>query len=188
MKLYVKNMVCDRCKMVVKAELAALGLHATAVELGEVTLTENALTPAQLKAVDKRLQGIGFELLRDRQSQTVERIKTAIIELIHRDNDDSPVKHSEYISQQVGKDYPYLSKLFSDSEGTTIEQYAILQKIEKVKELLAYGEQTLSEIAYQLGYSSVAALSAQFKKVMGVTPTTWKAGDVDRTTLDKVGK
>lgn len=187
-KLFIKNMVCDRCKMVVKAELEGLGLHPTSVDLGVVSFTEDELTKAQTAAAKERLQAVGFELLEDRKRQLVEAIKTAVIELIHRDNDETKLKHSEYIAQRLRYDYPYLSKLFSDAEGITIEQYTIQQKIERVKELLAYGEQTLSEIAWQLGYSSVAALSAQFKKVVGVTPSDWKAGDGDRKTLDKVGK
>ena len=180
-------MVCDRCKMVVQSELEQLGLHPTAVELGVIDLAEEALTPAQSATAKERLQSVGFELLEDRKSQLVEAIKTTVIELIHRDNDDTKLKHSEYIAQRLHYDYPYLSKLFSDVVGTTIEQYIIQQKIERVKELLAYGELTLSEIAWQLGYSSVAALSAQFKKVVGLTPTDWKAGNGERKELDKVG-
>lgn len=187
-KLYVKNMVCDRCKMAVESELKRLKLHPKSVELGVIELVEDELTEAQATAAKSRLEDLGFELLEDRKSQTIEAIKTAVIELIHRDNDETKLKHSEYIAQKLHYDYPYLSKLFSDAEGTTIEQYTILQKIERVKELLAYGELTLSEIAYQLGYSSVAALSGQFKKVMGITPSAWKAGEADRKSLDEVGK
>lgn len=187
-KLYVKNMVCDRCRMAVQSELKGLNLHPTSVELGVIELAEDELTEAQATAAKSRLQDLGFELLEDRKSQTVEAIKTAVIELIHRDNDEPKLKHSEYLAQKLHYDYPYLSKLFSDAEGVTIEQYSIQQKIERVKELLAYGELTLSEISYQLGYSSVAALSAQFKKVTGVTPSAYKDGAMDRKTLDKVGK
>ena len=174
--------------MAVRAELEALQLHPLSVELGVIEIGEEQLTEAQAAGAKKRLEAIGFEMLEDRKSQTIEAIKTAVIELIHRDNDETKLKHSEYIAQKLHYDYPYLSKLFSDAEGITIEQYSIQQKIERVKELLAYGELTLSEIAYQLGYSSVAALSGQFKKVVGVTPSAWKAGDADRKTLDKVGK
>ena len=154
-------MVCDRCKMAVESELKRLKLHPTSVELGVIELVEDELTEVQASAAKTRLEDLGFELLEDRKSQTVEAIKTAVIELIHRDNDDTKLKHSEYIAQKLHHDYPYLSKLFSDAERITIEQYSIQQKIERVKELLAYGELTLSEIAYQLGYSSVAALSGQ---------------------------
>ena len=189
MQIFIKNMVCDRCKMVVKAELTKLGLHPVSVELGEVELKEEELSPSQLTNIRHRFGEIGFELLENKERQIVEQIKTAVIELIHRDNDDSPIKHSEYLAQRIGKDYPSLSKLFSEAEVTTIEQYIILQKIEKVKELLAYGELTLSEIAWQMGYSSVAALSTQFKKVVGITPTSYKANaGQGRKTLDKVSQ
>jgi len=187
-KLFIKNMVCDRCKMVVRAGLEELGLHPRSVELGVIELAEDELTAPQTAAAKERLEQVGFELLEDRKRQIVEAIKAVVIELIHRDNDDTKLKHSEYIAGKLNYDYPYLSKLFSDEEGITIEQYTIGQKIERVKELLAYGEQTLSEISYELGYSSVAALSTQFKKVVGVTPSAWKAGGSEgRITLDKVG-
>jgi AraC family transcriptional regulator len=189
MKLYVKNMVCDRCKMVVRTTLEGAGLHPRQVALGEVDLAEDSLTVPQLNDVDGLLKAVGFELLEDKERKIVEAIKTAIIELIHRDNDESPVKHSEYLAQRLGRDYYQLSRLFSESEATTIEQYIILQKIEKVKELLTYGEQTLSDIAFQLGYSSVAALSSQFKKVVGMTPSIFKEqGNAKRKALDKVAK
>ncbi len=179
-------MVCDRCKMVVKSELEALAVYPESVELGVVHIKEE-LTETQIASIDKRLSAVGFELLDTRKKKTVEKIKTAIIELVHYETDDHHVKHSEYLTGQLGKDYPSLSKLFSEKEGITIEQYVIQQKIERVKELLTYGELTLSEIAWQMGYSSVAALSAQFKKVMGVTPSAWKVVAGDRKTLDNVG-
>lgn len=189
MKLYIKNMVCDRCKMVVRAELERLGLHPTSVALGEIALQEDTIGPEQTAAIQSRLQHIGFDLIESRKHRITEQVKTIIIELIHRDNDDTRVKHSEYIARQIGMDYAYLSKLFSEVEGTTIEQYTILQRIEKVKELLTYGELTLSEMAYQLGYSSVAALSSQFKKVVGQTPSAYKAaGSEGRKTLDRVAR
>ena len=189
MKLFVQNMVCDRCKMAVKAELIQLGLHPFSVELGEVDLEEEAISPDKLSSINHRFHEIGFALLEDEESQIVERIKTAVIELVHRDNDASPIKHSEYLAARIGMDYHHLSKAFSETVGTTIEQYIILQKIEKVKELLAYGKQTLSEIAWQMGYSSVAALSTQFKKVVGITPTAFTAaGSEGRKTLDTVEK
>ncbi|MEO6834169.1 MAG: AraC family transcriptional regulator [Chitinophagaceae bacterium] len=188
MNLYIKNMVCDRCIMVVQRELELLDLHPISVELGVIELSESSLTEAQATAATSRLQSLGFELLEDRKSQTIEAIKTAVIELIHQQNDDTRIKHSEYLALTLGLDYPYLSRIFSEEQDTTIEQYIILQKIEKVKELLSYGELTLSEIAWQMGYSSVAALSTQFKKMVGVTPSGYKDGAQDRTTLDKVGK
>jgi len=188
-KLFIKNMVCDRCKMVVKAEISGLGLHPIRVDLGEVDVEESDLSRQQLSDIGTTLGNLGFELIEDRKARVAEQVKTVVIELIHQDNDDIRIKHSEYLAQQIGLDYPYLSKLFSDEEGITIEQYIIQQKIEKVKELLTYGEQTLSDIAYTLGYSSVAALSTQFKKVVGMTPSVWKTADEKgRKELDKVGK
>jgi AraC-like DNA-binding protein len=182
-------MVCDRCKMVVRAELERLGLHPLKVELGQADIAEESIGPVQRSALDKDLHKLGFALIEDSRSKITEQVKAAVIELIHRQNDDSPIKHSEYLAQQTGRDYAYLSKVFSEEESITIEQYIILQKIEKVKELLSYGQQTLSEIAWQLGYSSVAALSAQFKKVVGMTPTAWKAAEErGRKELDRVGK
>lgn len=189
MTLYVKNMVCDRCIMVVESELRLLQLHPLSVELGVIELEERQMTDTQNEAVKSRLQAIGFEVLEDPKSQLVEAIKTTVIALIHRDNDESKLKHSEYLAQQLHHEYSFLSKLFSELEGTTIEQFSILQKIERVKELLSYGELSLSEIADQLGYSSVAALSAQFKKMVGLTPTSFKNdGGEGRKTLDRVGK
>lgn len=182
-------MVCDRCKMVVKAELEKTGLHVTRVILGEIELKESELSPDQLSNAKTRLGNVGFELIDDRKTQIIEQIKIAIIELIHYQDDEIKIKHSEYLAQHLNYDYSFLSKTFSDEEGITIEQYIIHQKIEKVKELLAYGQLTLSEIAWQMGYSSVAALSSQFKKVVGVTTSEFKKGsDKSRNTLDKVGK
>lgn len=188
MKLYIKNMVCDRCIIVVKAELEKLGLQPIQVALGEVDITADMLAPEQLAVLKAQLENLGFELIEDRRSRIVEAIKTTVIDLIHRRNDDTRVKHSEYLAQALQTDYAALSKLFSEEEGLTIEQYIILQKIEKVKELLSYGTLTLSEIAWQMGYSSVAALSAQFKKVTHTTPSMFKSGLRERKTLDKVGK
>jgi AraC-like DNA-binding protein len=175
--------------MVVKAELEKIGLHVIHVNLGEIELKEPELSPGQLNNAKKALRNAGFELIDDRKTQIVEQIKVAIIELIHYQNDDIKIKHSEYLAQHLNYDYSFLSKTFSEEEGITIEQYIIHQRIEKVKELLAYGQLTLSEIAWQMGYSSVAALSSQFKKVVGITPSAYKQGsDKSRNTLDKVGK
>ncbi|RYZ56012.1 MAG: AraC family transcriptional regulator [Sphingobacteriales bacterium] len=187
MQLFIKNMVCDRCKMVVKAELEAAGLHPVSVELGVVALDESEITEEKSTKLGARLTDLGFELLEDRRRQLVEAIKTTVIELIHGNSDDTRLKQSEYISQRLHYDYPYLSKLFSETVGTTIEQFTIHQRIERVKELLTYGEHTLSEIAYELGYSSVAALSGQFKKVTGMNPSAWKSGNNIRQTLDTTG-
>ena len=189
MKLFIKNMVCDRCVMAVRSELDALGLHPEHIELGVAHLPGEVLPEEQYGALEARLGAIGFELLDDAKHKLAEQIKVAVIGLIHRAAGNSHVKHSEYLAQQTGKDYPYLSKIFSAEEGLTIEQYIIRQKTERIKELLTYGELSLGEIAWQMGYSSVAAISAQFKKVTGLTPSQYKAtDDKARKTLDAVGK
>ena len=174
MKLYIKNMVCSRCKMVVKDQLEQLGLHTLAVNLGEVEIEGN-LSKDQLLQLDTTLKSVGFELIDNKKSQIIEKIKTAIVTLIHHSDPDLKTNLSEFITSQIHQDYNYLSNLFSEVEGTTIEKYFITQRIEKVKELIVYNELTLSEIAYQLGYSSVAYLSNQFKKITGFTPSYFKS-------------
>lgn len=189
MRLYVKNMVCNRCKMVVENELKRIGLHPHTVGLGEVDIDEEQLTGIQVAEIDAALRPLGFELIDDRKSRIIEKIKSTVIELVHNAEADKPrIKHSEYLAQAVHYDYSYLSKLFSEVEGITIEQYIIQQKIEKVKELLVYDEFSLSEIAFQLDYSSVAHLSAQFKKVTGLTPSFFKnMKQHPRKPLDEIG-
>lgn len=166
-------MVCSRCKMVVKNQFENIGLHPKSVELGEVEL-EHAPSAVQMTQLNTALKAMGFELMDDKKVQTIEKIKNLIITLVHHTNDEISTNLSTYISSQLLQDYNYLSNLFSEVEGTTIEKYFIAQKIEKVKELLVYDEMTLSEIAYELGYSSVAYLSTQFKKVTGLTPSYFK--------------
>jgi AraC-like DNA-binding protein len=173
MKLYIRNMVCDRCKMVIKAELERKGWHPLSVELGEVELAEE-LTSEDQQALKKAIEPLGFELIDDKRRRLIEKIKSTVITMIHHSDEPSNLKHSEVIAQAVHHDYAYLSKLFSEVEGITIEQFIIRQKIEKVKELLVYDELNLSEIAFRLGYSSVAHLSAQFKKVTGLPPSHFK--------------
>lgn len=166
-------MVCSRCKMAVKAELEKAGLHPVTVELGEIEIKEEP-TPEILQELNNSLKNIGFEIIDDRKSRMIEKIKNVIIELIHHSDENISVNLSEYISQKLHYDYSYLSNLFSEVEGITIEKYFIGQRIEKVKELLKYDELTLSEIAFRLGYSSVAYLSNQFKKQTGLTPSFYK--------------
>jgi AraC-like DNA-binding protein len=173
MKLYIKNMVCSRCKMIVKDELIKFGLHPVNVELGEVLVSEE-LNAAQKRQFNQQLLSFGFVLIDDKKSRIIEKIKNEIVELVHYSGEQLKTNFSEHISNQLHHDYNYLSNLFSDVEGTTIEQYLISQKIEKVKELLVYDEFTLSEIALQMNYSSVTYLSKQFKKVTGFTPTYYK--------------
>ncbi|GHA55165.1 AraC family transcriptional regulator [Pontibacter akesuensis] len=186
-KINIKNMVCDRCKRVVAEELENLGYTVLQVGLGEAELSTTNAT-VDLERVREVLEVNGFELLDDRKTQLIEKVKLAIIELVHRAGEqDSHINTSSYIADKVGLDYNYVSTLFSSSEGITIEKYLILQRIERAKELLVYDELNLKEIAFQLGYSSVAHLSSQFKKVTGLTPSHFKQiKDDRRKTLDKV--
>ncbi|TSJ41314.1 AraC family transcriptional regulator [Fluviicola chungangensis] len=174
MKVYIKNMVCNRCKMVVKSELEQLGLQPLAVELGEVELKE-ALTTEEKKRIDTRFRELGFELIDDKKSRLIERVKNLVIELVHHSDETLKMNVSDYLMQFIPMEYKYLSNLFSEVEGTTIEKFYIAQRIERVKELLVYDELSLSEIADQMGYSSVAYLSTQFKKVVGLTPSHFKS-------------
>jgi len=186
MNLHIKNMVCNRCKMVVKAELQKLGFSPISVELGEVLLAENISADDKLKIAES-LNHFGFELLEDKKTQIAEQIKTSIINLVHYAKEPLKINLSAYLSQQLNLEYNQLSAIFSEAENQTIEKYFIAQKIEKAKEMLTYGELTLSEIAYQLNYSSVAHLSAQFKKVTGLTPSAYKNQTSDkRKTLDEI--
>lgn len=173
MKLYIKNMVCSRCKMVVKSEFEKLGLQPTAVELGEVELNEE-ISDSQKEILLENLQSLGFDLIDDKKTKTIERIKNLIVDLVHHKNNDLKINLSEYLAENLNQDYNSLSNLFSEIENTTIEKYFISQKIEKVKELLIYNELSLSEIADILNYSNVAHLSNQFKKITGFTPTSFK--------------
>jgi AraC-like DNA-binding protein len=187
MKLYIKNMVCNRCKMVVKSELEQLGLHPLAVQLGEVEIQEENLLAHQLNATATALAKFGFKLLEDKGTQLVEQVKTSIIDLVHYSNEPLKINLSAFLSQKLKVDYQSLSTKFSELEHSTIEQFFISQKIEKVKELLSYGEKTLSEIAFYLNYSSVAHLSSQFKKVTAQTPSEFKAMETNnRKTLDEI--
>ncbi len=180
-------MVCNRCIKVVKEELEDLGLVVKQIKLGEVELEQDDAAVDKAKIAEV-LENNGFELLDDRKTQLIEKIKNILIELIHQP--DEIVIHENYshiIQSRLGVDYHYLSNLFSSTEGVTIEKYMILQRIERAKELLVYNELTLSQIADKMGYSSVAHLSAQFKKITGLTPSAFKklTGNY-RKPLDKV--
>jgi AraC-like DNA-binding protein len=174
MKLYIKNMVCNRCRTVVKAELEKAGLTLLSVELGEVELSTPP-SATQLEKLRHTLKQHGFELIDDKKSRIIEKIKNHIVKLVHHSGDGIKTNLSDYLADKVHYDYTYLSNLFSEVEGITIEKYYIAQRIEKVKELLMYDELNLSEIADRLGYSSVAYLSSQFKKVTGLTPSYYKS-------------
>ncbi len=182
-------MVCHRCKMVVKSELEKLGLHPITIALGEVAVEEKSLTDKKTAELAIALKSVGFELIDDKKRMLIEQIKTFIINSVHYSDEQPKKKFSELLSQHTHHDYSFISNLFSEVEGITIEQYMINQKIEKVKELLLYNELNLSQVAFQLGYSSTAHLSAQFKKVTGFTPTKFKQLGVNgRKSLDDVGK
>ena len=166
-------MVCIRCKMVVKVELTKLGLHFISVDLGEAEVLEN-ISAEQHDQIRIALLKSGLELMDDKKSVLIQKIKNVIIELVHYSEEPLAINFSEFLSQKLNYDYTYLANLFSEVQGTTIEQFLIAHKIERVKELLVYDELNLTEIAYKMHYSSVAHLSAQFKKVTGLTPSHFK--------------
>ena len=173
MKLYIKYMVSLRCKMMVKEELKKLGLHYVVVDLGVVEIMEN-ISQEQHDELKKNLLASGLELLDNKKSILIEKIKNVITEMIHYSDEIPKVNYSDYISEKLEYDYTYLSNLFSEVKGITIQQFIIIHKIERVKELLLYDELNLTEISYKLHYSSVAHLSNQFKKVTGLSPSFYK--------------
>ncbi|WP_437918885.1 helix-turn-helix domain-containing protein [Sphingobacterium sp. LRF_L2] len=184
--LFIKNMVCNRCIMVVQNELNRLHLDTKKIELGAVEFKDD-LTKTQIDTIERALNPFGFELIDDKKSRLIEKIKNVIIELVHYQDNEVKTNLSDLLSQTLNHDYNYLSNLFSEIEGKTIEKYFIAQKIEKVKELLVYDELSLSEIANRLNYSSVAYLSNQFKKVTGLTPSHFKQiRNEKRKPLDEV--
>lgn len=186
--LYIKNMVCPRCIKVVREELQKLGIEISEIRLGQVE-TNLPVDNLPVKKISEVLMENGFELIDNTNARTIEKIKSIIISAIHNyeDEDLSKINFSAHISEKINKDYNHLSKLFSRSEGITIEHYLIMQKIEKVKEYLKYNELTLSEIAYKLGYSSVQHLSKQFKKNTGLTASEFKNDhSIHRNSIDSV--
>lgn len=179
-------MVCNRCIMVVRNVFEGAGYAPVNISLGEVE-TSTAVADSDIPKLKETLVSYGFELIDDAKSQIIEKIKNTIVQLVHHTDQELKTTYSQYIESKLNKDYSYLSTLFSDVEGTTIEKYIIHQKIEKVKELLVYDELTLSEIADKMGYSNVAYLSGQFKKVTGLTPSHFKKiKENKRKPLDKV--
>ncbi|HBZ68003.1 MAG TPA: AraC family transcriptional regulator [Bacteroidales bacterium] len=186
MKLYIKYMVSIRCKMILKSELEKLNLHYHKIDLGEVEIMEN-ISDLQRVQLAGALKKSGLELMEDKKAILIERIKNVIIEMVHYSDNPPKTNFSDYLSSTLDYDYTYLSNLFSEVTGVTIEHYIIAHKIERVKELLIYNELSLTEISYLLNYSSVAHLSYQFKKVTGLTPTYFKQlKEKRRNTLDKV--
>ena len=179
-------MVCNRCIMAVKQELEKQKLLPALISLGEVELSKPA-TDKQLTNLNERLKELGFELLNDQKKKQIEKIKNLLIKKVQSGEVEEHFSITSYLTKVLNKDYSYISRLFSEVESITIEQFFILQKIEKVKELIIYNEINLSEISYKLGYSSVAHLSAQFKKVTGLTPSHFKKmGGTHRHSLDNV--
>jgi len=173
MKIYIKNMVCIRCKMIVKEQLKKITLHNAVVKLGEVEIT-GTLTDAQLNDFRTRLLKFGLVVLDDKKSLLIDKIKNVIIELIHYNDEPLKTNFSAYLSKKLNLEYTYMANLFSEAEGINVERYMISHKIERVKELLVYDKLSLTEISYKLNYSSVAHLCNQFKKITGITPSGFK--------------
>ena len=173
MILYIKYMVSLRCKMIVKAELQKLGLKYINVDLGVIEIMED-ITQKQREILKTNLLKSGLELLDDKKSILIEKIKAVIVEMIHYSEELPKVNYSDYISEKLNYDYTYLSNVFSEVKGITIQHFIIVHKIERVKELLLYDELNLTEISYKMHYSSVAHLSNQFKKITGLSPTYFK--------------
>ena len=185
MKLYIKNMVCPRCITAVEEVLQKINVSPVYVHLGEILL-KKPLSDKQSKELETKLQKIGFELLDNDRKQLIEKIKAIVIDRVHYKSDEKFV-FTEVLAKELHKEYSQLSKLFSETQGITIEHFVILQKIEKVKELLTYNEMNLNEISFRLGYSSLAHLSAQFKKMTGLTPSQFKAQGIQlRKSLDNL--
>ena len=187
MKLFIKYMVSNRCKMVVKEILKELNLHFILGDLGEVEIMEN-ISLEQREYLKKELIESGLELMDDKKSILIEKIKNIIIQMIHHSEENIKINFSDYLSEKLHHNYNYLANLFSDTQGTTIEHFIIYNKIERVKELMIYGELTITEIAYKMNYSSVAHLSSQFKKVTGLAPSHFKQlKDKRRNSIEEFG-
>lgn len=186
MDINVKNMVCNRCTMVVSQIFDEAKIEVAKVRLGKVETTEN-VSPDALEQLNKQLRSAGFEILNDSKSRLIENIKNITIEYVYNHTGEYKINFSEYLTDRLNLDYHYLSTLYSSVEGTTIEKHLINLKIERVKELLVYDEKTLSEIAWELGYNSVAYLSGQFKKITGFTPSYFKkVREQNRKSIDNV--
>ncbi len=173
MKIYIKNMVCIRCQLIVKAELEKLGIRYTDVKIGEAEIIENISQAKQIQ-LDISLRKSGLQLMDNKKSILVEKIKSAIIELVHYSEEQIRVNLSDYLSEKLNYDYTYLANLFSEVKGINIEKFYLNHKIERVKELIVYDELNFTEIAYKMHYSSVAHMSNQFKKITGLSPSHFK--------------
>lgn len=185
MKLQIRNMVCDRCKMVVQNEIAKRGWALQSVSLGQVEIVQT-LSGSELSDFDESLRGFGFELIHDTKSRTVEKIKNLIIGIVRDSDKKLETNLSDYLSSHLHQDYSALSNLFSAQTQTTIEQFHIAQRIERVKELLEYGELNLNQIADALHYSSASHLTRQFRKVTGLTPSAFRQSQPGRIALNRL--
>jgi AraC-like DNA-binding protein len=180
-------MVSERCKMAVKRELKELGLHFIVVDLGEVDVLEDISTD-QREQLKTALQSSGLELMDDKRAMLIEKIKNVIVEMVHHSDEIIKVNFSDYLGQKLNYDYTYMANLFSEVQGTTIEQFVISHKIERIKELIIYGELNITEIAWKMNYSSVAHLSNQFKKMTGLSPSHFRQlKDKRRSPLEEIG-
>lgn len=173
MTLYIKNMVCNRCRTVVRSEFDKLGIETLSVDLGEVS-TAADIPEADLERLQQNLRHHGFEILQDRDKKTIEKVRNTLVRVVYEEDYPANRNLSDILVREIGQDYSTISKLFSETEGITIEKYLINLRIERVKELLIYDELSLSEIAFKLNYSSTAYLSNQFKKVTGLSPSFFK--------------
>jgi len=186
MKIHIKNMVCQQCVMVVNRIVQKSGITETKVQLGEIEVNR-PIPEKKFIQIEAELNNAGFEVINNRAAQLIEQIKTTTINYVYKNQEHVNVNYSVYITEQLNHNYKYLSSLFSSVECTTIEKYMINLKTERVKELLVYDEKTLSEIAFEMGYRSVAHLSGQFKKVTGFTPSYYKKlGVKKRKSIDKI--
>jgi AraC-like DNA-binding protein len=180
-------MVSNRCKIAVKDELKKLGLHFILVDLGEVEIMEN-LSPEQLEQVRIALFNAGFELMDDKRSVLIEKIKNTVIDMVHHTDEMIKTNFSDFLSNKLNQDYTYLANIFSEVQGTTIEQFVLSHKTERIKELIIYGELNITEIAWKMNYSSVAHLSNQFKKMTGLSPSHFKQlKEKRRSPIEDVG-
>ena len=187
MVIHIKNMVCERCQMMVRLQLENLGFTVRQIALGSAEIIPDP-ADEEMQLIAAALKVPGFELINKETDKTVEAIKNTVIELVHHsDISELQTTYSDIIASRLGKDYAHLSRLFSNSQDSTIERFIIQQKVEKIKELLEYGELNLNEIAYKMGYSSSAHLSTQFKTITGLTPSQFRsAGQGERIPIDKI--
>jgi AraC-like DNA-binding protein len=187
LRLFIKYMVSNRCKIAVKEVLKQLNLHFILVDLGEVEIMEN-ISAEKREQVKSALRSSGFDLMDDKRAVMIEKIKNVIIEMVHHSDEIIKINFSDFLSEKLGHDYTYMANLFSEVQGTTIEQFIIAHKIERIKELIIYDELNITEIAWKMNYSSVAHLSNQFKKMTGLSPSHFKQlKNKRRSPIEEIG-